>query len=422
MIHDGFQRDNSAFNRKIADDLTARLEKRYITSIPKEEQEYLQLCISISEIQNFTDPSSRQTCETEESDLFELVKRYIAIVSKMTGINLQTDRPLCDDLFLYLRSAVRRLQYGILMPNPLLPQVKAEYPNLFTVAWSASVLIEEEMHVEVSENEVGFLTIYIAGAVERANSTVQACILCNYGVGVSQLLKAQIERSIPNLSVSAVATFQDAEKVRNNGCDFVITPEEIGQTFGGKDVVTVNNFLIPYDIKKIKEKIFEIRRKKISRVVQEDDYHHIQLFDSNFIQFPDSTFRKEGLLEEMCRSLEHMGYISSEFLGSVQKREKAASTYIGKGVAIPHGSTKFVVRPIISVAILKEPILWNDGELADFIFLLALKPNHTFSIQSQVMRFYTVLSNLMDNDKKLNDAKNIKSKTEFADYMNRLTQ
>ena len=71
MIHDGFQRDNSAFNRKIADDLTARLEKRYITSIPKEEQEYLQLCISISEIQNFTDPSSRQTCETEESDLFE---------------------------------------------------------------------------------------------------------------------------------------------------------------------------------------------------------------------------------------------------------------------------------------------------------------------------------------------------------------
>jgi mannitol/fructose-specific phosphotransferase system IIA component (Ntr-type) len=117
-----------------------------------------------------------------------------------------------------------------------------------------------------------------------------------------------------------------------------------------------------------------------------------------------------------------MGYISSEFFRSVQKREKAASTYIGKGVAIPHGSTKFVERPIISVAILKEPILWNDGELADFIFLLALKPNHTFSIQSQVMKFYTVLSSLMDNDRKLNDAKNIKSKTEFADYMNRLTQ
>ncbi len=121
--------------------------------------------------------------------------------------------------------------------------------------------------------------------------------------------------------------------------------------------------------------------------------------------------------------LEKSGYVLKGFLNSVLKRENRSSTNIGKHVAIPHGSTKFVIRPIISVALLKKPIIWNENEWVDLVFLLALKQDDTFSTKSQMMKFYSVLTTLIDDENclKYTKAKEICDRDGFADYMNKLT-
>ena len=80
--------------------------------------------------------------------------------------------------------------------------MKSKYPNIYAAAWSASLVIESELEVRIGEDEVAYLALYIGGAIERLNVGVEVCILCNHGIGISRILKEQIERSIQNIKCS----------------------------------------------------------------------------------------------------------------------------------------------------------------------------------------------------------------------------
>ena len=414
-------KNQPAFSQRVTAALVQQLKHSYNVRIPLAEREYLLFCVSTCEIQEFDDTKSLQICEQEEPQILTAVQHFVSLTSDLLGLDLRADSALEKDLFLYLRSAVEKLRYGIYIPNPLLAQVKEEYPNVYAVAWAASILLGYSLQTELTENEVGYLTFYIVGAVERANAQVKVCILCSYGVGVSQLLKQQIERLLPNISVIRIATVQESDCVRRSGCDFVITTENIGDTFGGKDIVVVDNFLISYDIQKIRKKMFEVLQHKVDHITKSTSLQQISLFDSRFIYFCDHA-EKTSLLQTMCSDLEEKGYVLPGFYESVLQREKVASTQVGRHIAIPHGSTHYVVRPIIAVAILKNPILWDGQDAADFVFLLAIQPDSPLHMKPQMMKFYKVLSTLIDDEKTLNEVKKITDRQEFADYMNHLTQ
>lgn len=422
VIHKPLLKTESKFNRWIADDLADRLEKRYQISLQTEERDYLVFCVSISEIEEFTDQKSRFACEKSQLEFCGFIAKLINVISETLGIDLKGDKLLAQSLFLYLRTAVERLRYGIRAKNPFLPKIKTEYPNIFAAAWTTSILLENDTGMRIGEDEIGFVTLYIGGAIERVNSNVKVCVLCNYGVGISQFLRQRIERSIPNIEVVDVVTAHDTQRIIKSGCDFIITTQNIGNTFAGKDVVIVDNFLLPYDVRIIKQKIFEVCRKKMNRISKEKNLRRYPLFDSKFVRILDTVRDKSSLLQDMCLQLEQKGYVAKGFFNSVLEREIVTSTEIGKQVAIPHGSTKFVVRPIISVAILKKPVIWNNNEPADLIFLLAIKADPSLHVKAQIMKFYSVLGSLTDDDAKLKRTKSIQDPKKFASYMNQLTE
>ena len=62
---------------------------------------------------------------------------------------------------------------------------------------------------------------------------------------------------------------------------------------------------------------------------------------------------KNELLHMLCKQLEDSGYVTAEFEKSVLEHEVTAPTALGKGVAIPHGNAKCVIRPAVMVATLK---------------------------------------------------------------------
>lgn len=92
--------------------------------------------MDVSEIGGFSAPSGRLTCETEEREFLDFVKELIGLIGEIIGIGFQRDGLLRENLFLYLRSAVERLRYSIHVTNTLLPEIKAEYPNIFAAVWS----------------------------------------------------------------------------------------------------------------------------------------------------------------------------------------------------------------------------------------------------------------------------------------------
>ena len=98
-------------------------------------------------------------------------------------------------MFLQLKAMIARLKYRTGFKNPLLRQIKAKYPNLMAMAWSASNMFERELRLDVNEHEVAYLALHIGGAIERSSANLRACIVCDYGIGISQILREKIERA-----------------------------------------------------------------------------------------------------------------------------------------------------------------------------------------------------------------------------------
>lgn len=416
-----FLKGESPLNRRVAECIADRLQADYGVPVPASERDYIFFAVSISEIQSFTDPSLQHACEAENPALCETVIKLIDLLDGITGLTLQSDETLAVNLFLYFRSMVERLRYGRHIRNPLLPKIKTEYANIYAITWATDLLLERGLKVELGEDEIGFLTLYIGGAIERTQYSARVLILCNYDMGVSQILRQRIQRAMPNIEVLDTISIQDTAKAEGSGCDFIITTSDIGPAFCGKDVVVVDNFLLPYDIRNIQKKIGRLQRRRMAQIFKKQSQTQGKLFDPSFVQILNAAADKESLLQGMCLQLEQKGYVTDDFAGTVLSRETNSSTHIGGGVAIPHGLSDYVLRPVISVALLEKPLVWNEDETVELVFLLALNPRDMPYLKQQMTNFYSVLCDLIDNEEQLDHAKNIHSKEEFVNYMNQLT-
>ena len=77
---------------------------------------------------------------------------------------------------------------------------------------------------------------------------------------------------------------------------------------------------------------------------------------------------KEDILKKANEILLKKGYVEEEFFESVKNREKISSTEIGNGIAIPHGSDKYVKQTSIVLITLEDAILWRDDIVSVILF------------------------------------------------------
>ncbi|MFD1064905.1 PTS sugar transporter subunit IIA [Oceanobacillus locisalsi] len=104
---------------------------------------------------------------------------------------------------------------------------------------------------------------------------------------------------------------------------------------------------------------------------------------------------KEEALKIMARAFSENGFVNEGYYQSILDREKKAPTGIEAydyGIAIPHTDPRFVNQDSIGVAVLKEPVIFNNMVNVDemievkVIFLLGLsKSTKHLNILRQIM-------------------------------------
>ena len=105
-----------------------------------------------------------------------------------------------------------------------------------------------------------------------------------------------------------------------------------------------------------------------------------KIVNKNLIIHDCNLDTKEAVIEELVVLLENEKFISSKelFLKEVLEREKLSSTGLEKGIAIPHGKCKEVLKPGIGFCRCKEPFIYeSSGESGEvkYIFVLAISEN-----------------------------------------------
>jgi len=244
----------------LAADLADRLSEKLELAFPESEIGYIAMHILGARSNNVMGG------DFDYSALEDFTKRMISVMEQELRLELGSDDRLAVNLTTHLRSAVKRIELGMPVRNPLLQHVKSEYPEIFEAARKASRCLEEALGKPVPEEEIGYLAMHFGTAMlnrqEPDRETYRVLLVCSSGIGTSQLLQAQIKLKLPSLHVEdTVSLMQLDDWLREHPpVDLVLTTLPVQPDHA--NALTVSPFLTDDEIARIQERLDEIRSRR----------------------------------------------------------------------------------------------------------------------------------------------------------------
>ena len=111
-------------------------------------------------------------------------------------------RDLFAGLSQHMKPLLNRLENNIKVTNNLLEQIKLEYPHLFATVKNAAMQLSERFQLaDIDDEEIGFITVYFAQAVESSEEPINVLLVCTTGLGTAQLLRSKIEKKLPDFHI-----------------------------------------------------------------------------------------------------------------------------------------------------------------------------------------------------------------------------
>lgn len=178
----------------------------------------------------------------------DLLDEIMHLVGERLHTALVDDSELRWGLASHLERLGVRLRYGLPIHNPLLDEVRERYPDVYAVAGEMASLINEAMGVAIAPDEIGFITMYLSGAMERARLRPRrrALVVCPSGMATVWVLVSRIKSEFPELDLVQVLSEQGFEELRYDDFDLVISTVPLGPS--DVPVVVVSPLLSATDV------------------------------------------------------------------------------------------------------------------------------------------------------------------------------
>jgi mannitol/fructose-specific phosphotransferase system IIA component len=90
------------------------------------------------------------------------------------------------------------------------------------------------------------------------------------------------------------------------------------------------------------------------------------LLDAAGIKLGLSAADRDDAVDQVGRTLLEIGAVDEEYVNAMHDRERSVSTYVGEGVAIPHGtneSRQYVRRTALVVLQFPDGVAWEDNKV-----------------------------------------------------------
>ncbi|WP_213818248.1 BglG family transcription antiterminator [Garciella nitratireducens] len=374
------QFNNDIREKLVAELIRLQLESTFNLKLSNDELNEITLFILSTRKQN-------SILSSYDKNMINIIEKFIHLLSESLNVNLNNDDELKINLIRHLNPAIRRIRYGIKIENPLLNQIKYEYPNVYISVMTAIEEIEKNENIVFDANELGFICLHIVAGINRSTKKryISAILICDGGLTISNFLKSKIEKQFNEISIVKTIPSNNFNKNLLDQYDLVLNSTKTSLLFS--DNIILINFLLDFNSQEaIRSWIIKNQYRKI--------IHNDKKIRKNMLFFKDNLSNKEELLKKYCKFLEIEGYVDSKFYQSVIKREQMASTSVGRGIAVPHGSSEYINNSVITIILLKNPIQW-DQQIVNLVFLLAINHHKTKNYQYFYEKLFNIIS---DND------------------------
>ncbi len=281
--HDGIQMDRELLLKlkndpmfERAKDLSEYFEDEFNLDFPEEEIAYISMHLKgarllhvESEISDVEDP------ELSLAVLQHLIMRLIYEFEKVTNRKLNDDDLLVNGLLTHLRPALTRVKYKMEIRNPLLMQIKQQYPDVFKFAKESVKNIKHPQFDQLNEDEIGFIAMHFGAAIERLKqnekrTSLKVAVVCASGIGISSLLASRLKSHFKD-SIKVEARSQlDKKALESDQFDFIVSTMDSVQT--DIPLIHVNPLLSNEDIDKIQSLINQI---SIHKIIEEESKEEV---------------------------------------------------------------------------------------------------------------------------------------------------
>ncbi|OAT87206.1 PTS mannitol transporter subunit IICBA [Candidatus Arthromitus sp. SFB-turkey] len=218
---------------------------------------------------------------------------------------------------------------------------------------------------------------------------------CDAGMGSSAMGASKFKNRLKKQGIDINVSYSSVDNIEGD-TQIVVTHENLKSRVISNNknvrVIGIQNFLNDVNIENLFNEIIEFYKssEKSYDIKEEQNFkehsYNNEIFNENNIILDVKVSSKEEAIKVAGELLFKNGYVEEKYISGMLEREKLISTYIGMGVAIPHGenNVKDSVKKSGIVLLQVRDGVYFDNEKAYLIFGIAGIGNDHIKILSNI--------------------------------------
>lgn len=342
------------------------------------------------------------------------------------GFPFSKSENLFERVYKHISAMLRRQNQRINAYNPLKSTIMQSYPEIFNAVQLFFSKKQSEYQMILSEDEVGYLTIYFSTAQVEIRQervyTYRIAVVCNYGMATGRLLAAKLEEHF-NVDVIAVLSISEISVLKKLPVSLVFTTIDVdidgipsvklNPIPSDRDLEIAGKFLADHsklsryegeqleptrlfnniltllkksDIRVEKNLVFDLQRvfeaNKLEINEREVQPMLKDLVNDSQIQLQQSAGDWEEAIEIAAQPLLEEDYINQHYVQAMIDSVKQYGPYIviGPSIALAHARPEDGAQKLgVTITTLKTPVNFGNPENdpVKIVFCLAAIDNYS---------------------------------------------
>lgn len=354
---------------QLAEQIVRELEEEFEIQIPEVEISYICLHIKGSKHEK-VELDGTEVLDLENREIQQLLNQMVDAFDEKAGYLLKQDDEFLQGLLAHLQPTFVRLKHRMQIQNPVLDDIKKEYPDIFEKCIRVGNVLGERLNCPVPEEEIGFLTVHFGAALVRLEGMkeqirrVEIGVVCSSGIGISRLMSSKLEKQFGDRIRISTYGKNDITPYIMSNTDFFITsiPMEKSEI----PVIDVSPLLNETDMERIRRMVYQYERMPAKK--EEEFSGDLTRINQIAVQIR-TVIEHLDIYEEDCEILfrdlvEHIAKRCSPYqdrqekiYADIMRREEIATqVYAEFGFALLHNRSEGVVRPTLAICLPGEQV------------------------------------------------------------------
>lgn len=321
-----------------------------------------------------------------------LAQVLLSSIAKTTRADIHIDAAMIERVArLFSKKAIQESYLGI-KSRYLFRDIRESLAGLYGVTLFYSAVFREELGIVLREPDIAYIAMLLGNASPRVPRRVRTLLGTSFDRDVARYLVRKIERALPAIEICDIVGIDEFERMDRSGYAMSISTVLVDQP----DVIKVSRRVDEQDLELLEDELQLCRARAVPREWRSDC-----LFRDGLVAGGVAVRSRNAALQAACELLERKGCVDGTFLSELVEREGEVSSYSGRGLAVPVGYGQGVRRSAVAAVMLARPVEWEDGLMADLIFVFAIARSDEISMVDSLGALFQLVNHAAESGREI---------------------